>query len=326
MPKMPKWTRSELAAAERTAEMMGLTTRTVLQRYTAESRRRQAAEHGLPVEEYIQANLAADWFLTQVEDGHERGDSPETIAAAVGKPVEDIRKILAGLYPEGGRPSPTLSDDDVAAAVAEVAAAFTSPSPARWNAEAPGPVEWTRGERASAALGAAGARMTPEAFLDKEVRENRRLVPAARGLSAAAWAEELSTTDHLLARIEEAHVRGDSPADIAASLGKPVEDIQPVIHVISQETEEAPRKPRKERDPEAQRRAQAVSIQLKVSMQTAWKGYDQDNADRIAAEDEMIRVMKRLRALGLSYSRIADEIGGTAESLEGMLGKYGSLV
>jgi hypothetical protein len=168
--------------------------------------------------------------------------------------------------------------------------------------------------------------MVPEAFLDKEVRENRRLVAAARGLSFDAWSAELNATDRLLGEIEEAYGLGDTPAAIADAVGKTVDEVQPVIDVIARESLGEPRKPRKERDHEAELRAGALAMQLKITMRTAWKYYDEANADRIEAEDEIIRVMKRMRALGLGFDRIADEVGGTAESVEGMLRTYEHVV
>jgi hypothetical protein len=98
MPKQSQWTRAELASSAELAKMMGTSQAAVLKDYMPELRRTQAAEHGVPVDEWVEGNLAAERFLDAIEAGHERGDSPETIAAAVGKPVEDIRKILAGMF------------------------------------------------------------------------------------------------------------------------------------------------------------------------------------------------------------------------------------
>lgn len=97
MPQASKWTRAELASSAALAKMMGTSQAAVLKDYMPEVRRQQAAEHGVPVEQWVEGNLAAERFLDAIMAGHERGDSPEAIAATVGKPVEDIRKILAGM-------------------------------------------------------------------------------------------------------------------------------------------------------------------------------------------------------------------------------------
>jgi hypothetical protein len=103
MPQKSKWTRAELASSADLAQMMGTSQAAVLKDYMPEMRRKQAAEHGVSVDEWVEGNLAAERFLDAIAAGHKRGDSPEIIAAAVGKPVEDIRKIIAGMF-EGEGP------------------------------------------------------------------------------------------------------------------------------------------------------------------------------------------------------------------------------
>lgn len=108
VPPRSKWTRGELAAADMTAEVMGLSRSTVLKRYTTESRKIHAAEHDMTVEDWVEANLAADRLLDDVETMHTRGETPAAIAAHTGKPEADILKLIQGIFGDG--PVPVFVD------------------------------------------------------------------------------------------------------------------------------------------------------------------------------------------------------------------------
>lgn len=179
--------------------------------------------------------------------------------------------------------------------------------------------EWTRAERASAAASAHLYRMTPEKFLSVEVAENRRLVAAEHGVSGEEWAAELLVMDEALTTIEEGRAQGDSAEVIAARVPVPQEAVAKVLALLDQEAN-----PTEDRGPEAQIRAQALSMQLGVSMRTAWKYYDEANdPSQPNPERDVLNILKRLSALGLSDQRIADEVGGTGESIGAILDKYG---
>lgn len=77
--------------------------------------------------------------------------------------------------------------------------------------------------------------------------------------------------------------------------------------------------PRKDRGPEAQARANALSVQLKVSMHTAWKYFDEANADRIAAEDEAFEIITSLRTQGHDDAAIAAMFGISQDGLAAFL-------
>lgn len=178
---------------------------------------------------------------------------------------------------------------------------------------------WTRAERASAAASAHLYRLTPEKFLSVEVAENRRLVAVEHGVSTEEWVAELLVMDEALTAIEEGHAQGDSAGVIAARVPVPQDGVAKVIALLDQEAN-----PAKDRGPDAQIRAQALAFQLKVSMRTAWKYYDEANdPSQPNPERDLLNTIKKMCALGLSDQRIADEAGGTGESIGAILDKYG---
>lgn len=255
MAPRSKWTRAERAAAEVTAELMGLSTETVLQRYTTENRRRDAAEHGMGVEEWVEANLAADRFLEDIETMHGRGDSDEEIAQKLGKPAEDIRKIIDGL----GLDEPHVEDD----MEARMRSAVDAQKP-RKGPDLRGNDEWP-------AQG--GDEAVEQVILDAQ----QRMADSAR-----AWA------------------RGEPEPDPYAL---------PTPKFLIRRPDDLRATPRKERHPEAEMRARALSMQLGVSMRTAWKYYDEANADRIDLEDDVAWTVVCLHREGLAPEEISDRIG-----------------
>lgn len=284
MPRKSRWTRAELAAAETTAEMMGITRETVLRRYTTENRKIQAKEHGMSVEDWVEANLAADYFLETIETMHERGETPAAIATETGKPEEDIRKILRGMYgedaPEQRRP-PTLTE-----------LMRSRPTADRYNLE-----DMEAAAAEARQLGAPLADIVHLWSLPGDIR----LDP--EGVTVEEWEAR--------ARAAKTIIDAQQAMVDAATAGPPYPDpfALPIPKFIIRRPEELRHPPRKERHQAAKDRALGLSMQLHVSMRTAWKYYDEANAARIEQEDDMAWTVLQLHRRGESPEEIADRTG-----------------
>lgn len=292
MPRQSKWTRAELAAAETTAEMMGLTPATVLKRYTTENRRIQAAEHGMSVEDWVEANLAADRLLETVETMHQRGEPDAAIAEETGKPEADIRKIVAGIFrdaaPEQQHP-PTLTE----------LMRSREPTAERYNREDL--------EAAAAEAHRMGEPLVEIVDYMWDLPGDIRHDP--NGVTVEEWEAQ--------ARAEKTIIDAQQRMVDMARSGPPYRDpaALPEPQFIMRRPEDLRTPPRKERHPEAQDRALGLSMQLKVSMRTAWKYYDEANAARIEQEDDMAWTVLQLHKQGKPAEEIADMTGVRLEEI-----------
>ncbi|MET4144205.1 hypothetical protein [Arthrobacter sp. UYCo732] len=287
MPRQSKWTRIEIQTADQTAEMMGLTRATVLKRYTTESRRRQAAEHGMPVEDWVEANLAADRFLITIESMYQRGESAAAIALETGKPEADIRKIIHGIF--GDQVGQDLPD------------IFDGQKYKRDDLEA-----------AASAASREGRTFTEQVELWVAQKE---IAPDPDGISFHEWEDRQRARKAVADSFEKIMDSGLSGEDPFAL---------PVPKFIIRRPDELRHPPRKERDQAAQDRALGLSMQLGVSMRTAWKYYDEANAARIEQEDDLAWTVLQLHRQGKAPAEIADMTGVSKQEIESFLNELPS--
>lgn len=265
--------------------MMGLTRATVLKRYTTENRRIQAAEHGMSVEDWVEANLAADRFLETIETMHQRGESTAAIASETGKPEADIRKIVAGIF----------GDD-----VAEQPRPPMPAGPARSVNLTSGLYNREDMEAATVEAHRTRAPLT-DVLRSWTLRGDIRTDP--HGITVEEWEGQVRAAKTII-DAQQAMVD-------AARSGPPYRDptALPEPKFIIRRPEELRTPPRKERHQEAQDRALGLSMQLHVSMRTAWKYYDEANAARIEQEDDLAWTVLQLHKQGRPAQEIADMTG-----------------
>lgn len=282
MSRQSKWTRIELETADKTAEMMGLTRATVLKRYTTEHRRIQAAEHGMSVEDWVEANLAADRFLMTIESMYQKGESAAAIAKETGKPETDIRKILHGLFGDQvGQDLPDLFDGQ----------------------------KYSRDDLDAAASTASREGRTLTEQVELWVTEGE-IAPDPQGISFHEWEDRQRARKAIadsFGQIMDSALTGDDPFAL------------PAPKFIIRRPEELRHPPRKERHQAAQDRALGLSMQLGVSMRTAWKYYDEANAARIEQEDDLAWTVLQLHKQGKAPEEIAEMTGVNRQEIVGFL-------
>jgi hypothetical protein len=265
--------------------MMGLTRATVLKRYTTENRRIQAAEHGMSVEDWVEANLAADRFLETIETMHQRGESTAAIASETGKPEADIRKIVDGIFGDGVAEQPRPPMPAGPARSLDLTAGFYN----REDMEATA----VEAHRTGAPLA--------DVLRSWTLRGDIRTDP--HGITVEGWEAQ--------ARAAKTVIDAQQAMVDAALNGPPYRDptALPEPKFIIRRPEELRTPPRKERHQEAQDRALGLSMQLHVSMRTAWKYYDEANAARIEQEDDLAWTVLQLHKQGRPAQEIADMTG-----------------
>jgi len=118
-----QWTRLELASGAMRAQLHRKKLTKFMQVEVADNRRMVAARRGLSAEAWVAEIRGADAALRAMEEGLGRGDTPKTVAAASGVPLDVASRVAALLEVEANKAADPLKyrTDEARAAARQIA-------------------------------------------------------------------------------------------------------------------------------------------------------------------------------------------------------------